>query len=507
MGYENKLPKGKVDTSYIGDLPTEALVDRAISKAVCEIYGVKVAFDRKRNITDHYYPYLKDGQICGYKHRRLPKEFTAEGNLKDVELFGQHLFTGSGRYLVITEGEIDCLSVAEAFVQEYDEIYPVVSVPNGAKASIRAIAKNRSWIRGYDNVIVLFDNDEPGIEGGRAIADAVGVDRAYIGSLGRWKDANEALVNGDYKRICKAVFNAKKYSPVGIAAGEKIWEQYKYKSNSPSSPYPSCFEGLNELLEGKRNNEIVLFISGTGCGKTTIFKEIILDELSLVKERPPEMGKPVIGIISLEESVGKTATDLMRMYYGHDLAKLGPKKERRLFDELFGDDKVMILDHHGSCSDESLVGKMETLCLLGCNILMLDHITIAVSEGNEGQDGLAGTDKLMSDLLKLSQKYPVWIGVVSHLRKAGVGQKAFEEGRVPSLDDIKGSGSIKQISFDIVAASRDTTAESEIERNTLKLTVLKARHTGKTGPAGSVFFNTERRRFEGGSFEQQSVLV
>ena len=63
-----------------------------------------------------------------------------------------------------------------------------------------------------------------------------------------------------------------------------------------------------------------------------------------------------------------------------------------------------------------------------------------------------------------------------------------------SIDDVKGSGSIKQISFDIIAFSRNLTATTESDRNVIRFTVLKSRFTGLTGPAGSAKFNNETYR-------------
>jgi twinkle protein len=100
----------------------------------------------------------------------------------------------------------------------------------------------------------------------------------------------------------------------------------------------------------------------------------------------------------------------------------------------------------------------------------------------------------MSDMLKITKKHNIWLGIISHLRKSGVGMKPFEEGKLPSLDDIKGSGSIKQISFDIVAFSRNMIAETESERNTIKLRVLKSRFTGLTGDCGSTRYDTATGR-------------
>ena len=133
---------------------------------------------------------------------------------------------------------------------------------------------------------------------------------------------------------------------------------------------------------------------------------------------------------------------------------------------------------------------------MGVNNIILDHITIAVSEGNNGLTGNEAVDAMMSDLLKLVKGWPVWLGVISHLRKVGSGSKSFEEGHMPTMDDIKGSGSIKQICFDIIAFSRDMTHENERLRNTIEIMVLKARRTGQTGPAGRAYYDSKTKRLK-----------
>ena len=79
----------------------------------------------------------------------------------------------------------------------------------------------------------------------------------------------------------------------------------------------------------------------------------------------------------------------------------------------------------------------------------------------------------------------------------GESGKSFEDGVLASLDDIRGSGSIKQISYDIFAFARNLNAEASDTRNTIKLAVLKCRYTGLTGPAGkaSYDYNTGRLNY------------
>ena len=257
-----------------------------------------------------------------------------------------------------------------------------------------------------------------------------------------------------------------------------------------SIPYPDCLSGLNDKLGGMRYGEITLFTSGTGSGKSTVIKEIILDLLEKTDDR--------IGLISLEESVGDTAEKFISMALKRPVNDPPPATDEELragFDMVFGDERLVLLDHQGSVGDDSLIDKIEYMCLMGCKYLVLDHITIAVSEGSEGLSGNEAIDKIMSDLLKVVKRHNVWLGLISHLRKA-MGGKSFEEGNLASIDDIKGSGSIKQISFDIIAFARNLVAEDDSERNTIKFRVLKSRFTGRTGDAGAATYDPKTTRLK-----------
>jgi twinkle protein len=148
-----------------------------------------------------------------------------------------------------------------------------------------------------------------------------------------------------------------------------------------------------------------------------------------------------------------------------------------------------------------IISQLEYMALSGCKYLFIDHITILVSEGSDGLTGNEAIDKVMNDLLRITKQHNVWIGLVSHLRKMGTAGQSFEEGRLPTVDDIRGSGSIKQISHDILAFARNITAEKEEERNTIRLSVLKSRYTGKTGPAGTCKFDYETGRLHDGLYD------
>ena len=198
-----------------------------------------------------------------------------------------------------------------------------------------------------------------------------------------------------------------------------------------------------------------------------------------------------IGVVSLEESIAETTVKLSAMALNKNPANEEIPLEvlKNGFDDTFGDDRFVVLDHQGSMKDETIMDKIEYMAILGCKYIFIDHITILVSEGADGLTGNEAIDKTMNDLLRFVKRHNVWVGLVSHLRKTPVGGKAFEQGIMPSLDDIKGSGSIKQICFDIIAFARDLTAENEIKRNSISMSVLKCRFSGLTGGVAGAYYD------------------
>jgi len=460
------------------------ITSRGISQEVVDYFDVKMSVDVNGKPLAHYYPWTVNGNIASYQERKLPKDFRTYGEFKNVELFGQRQAT-SGFTLVICEGAIDTMSVAQAYREKYGRNYSVVGVPSSSSTSC-ALAQ-RDWINSFKTVVIMMDQDEAGKKMADFLGKMIKPGKAKVAKLPE-NDANETLVKHGWKTLIECIWNAQSWNPSGIVTGQPIWDQFIQRKNVECVPYPDCLSGLNKKLKGIRHGEITLFTSGTGSGKSTVIKEIILDLLSKTDDR--------IGLISLEESVGDTAEKFIGMALKKPLNEDTQPSEDELrqgFDEVFGDERLVLLDHQGSVGDDSLVDKIEYMALMGCKYLVLDHITIAVSEGSDGLTGNEAIDKFMSDLLKIVKRHNIWLGLISHLRKAQ-GGKAFEDGNIASIDDIKGSGSIKQISFDIIAFSRNLVAEDDYERNTVTFRVLKSRFTGQTGDAGCATYDTNTTR-------------
>ena len=487
-------PNSNITLEEINDLNSFPINSRGISKQVVDHFGIKMAVNPDGSGGSHFYPYTNEGRVIAYKERKLPKSFIAHGNFNNVELFGQSVSSG-GKTLVITEGELDACAVAQAFLNKYNKIFPVVSMPSAT--GCKTVLAQRDWIRRFESVILFFDKDEAGQAAVQKVAKIIGAGKVKVAKLLE-KDPCEQLLKHGPQSLLQSYWDAETWSPAGLVMGESIWDQFQQRQRTKSRPYPKCLTGLNDKLKGIRQGEITLFTSGTGSGKSTIVKEIILD---LLEDKPDADGvieENKVGLISLEESVGDTAEKFIEMSLNqkldHETNNLSDSDLRQGFEKVFGDERLILLDHQGSVGDSTLTDKIEYMCLMGCKYLVLDHITIAVSEGAEGLSGNEAIDKVMSDLLKIVKKHNVWLCLISHLRKAPGGGASFEEGKLASIDDIKGSGSIKQISFDIVAFARNLVADNAIERNTIKFRVLKSRFTGLTGSAGSAVYDTKTGR-------------
>jgi len=141
------------------------IVERNLSENTCKKYGVSVKTDSMGTITNHYYPYHdKQGSKIATKTRYTKsKEFSVQGNTHQAGLFGEHLFS-KNKFIIITEGEIDCLSAYQMFYTGKYET-PVVSIKHGVASAVKDIKNSLEWLEQFQNIIINFDNDEQGKEG------------------------------------------------------------------------------------------------------------------------------------------------------------------------------------------------------------------------------------------------------------------------------------------------------------------------------------------------------
>lgn len=474
------------------EYPLTGLRERGLVKVVAEFYGLRTAKKSEADtITHHYYPYTKDGKVVGFQERTVEgKTFRGVGYAKaDIDLQGQHLWqNGGNRTLVITEGFLDACAASQMLSGKGEENkrFPVVSLPAGANS--KAVLKNIDWVNSFEKVILMLDQDAPGEKCCKEIAMMLRPGKAYIARFSD-KDASDMLMNGKEDEFKQAYWNAQKYSPSDIVTAADARSILSKENDVESLPFPDFAAELNMVEYGKRRGEITCFTSGTGMGKSQFLREDVFQSMT--------MGDVKVGIVSLEESTRDILKGMQSLYLNKritlpdvEVTEVEIEESLEWLVTTCGDNLVM-LDHQGSSMGDDLMDKIRYLIAIGCQYIYVDHITIAVS-GEDNQN--SAIDGFMEQLLKLCKQHTVWFGVVSHLRKTGGDKKSFESGGIPTDDDLKGSGSIKQIAFTIIALVRNKMANANKDRNKTKLYILKSRYTGRTGYAGCFTFDPKTGR-------------
>ncbi len=170
------------------------------------------------------------------------------------------------------------------------------------------------------------------------------------------------------------------------------------------------------------------------------------------------------------------------------------QEEREAFDFYCAEGRWHGLDYFGGLDDGNLFSKIKWYAANGINMIFLDHLSIIVSEYAADGGERERIDTIMTKLAKLVKSLNITIFLIVHLVKTSGTSTSFEEGATPSLDDLRGSGSLKQLSMTVIGLSRNQQHDNKMCANTSKITVLKCRFTGRTGTADYLHFNDKTGR-------------
>lgn len=473
-------PKRKtINTELVGDLDFSGLRARGIDGDTCRKWGYGTG--RWKGKTVHVAQQYAQGRVVAQKLRTKDKEFIWLGDRKPVEpLYGMHLWPSKGKMVVITEGEIDALTVS--MLQQNK--WPVVSLTDGANSAKKAIGKACEWLAGYEKIILMFDEDEPGRKAVEQAASVLPPGKVYIAKL-PYKDANECLQKGEGAAVIKAIFDAHPWRPEAVLSGQELWNQLKnYKGPVGVEP---PWKLLQKFIHVLPLPSVVAILAGTGSGKTTFCRAI---EHDLIKR-----GENV-GILHLEEPPLDTVLGLVGYDMGRVLAedsKVDEAVMKQHFDATAGREGVFFYDNFGSMDPEVVFQKIRYMATVGgCRYIFLDHLSILLS-GLDGENGTAVIDRVMTRLVSLAKELNICIILVSHLTKAKDG-KPFEEGAQISLQNARGSHGIAQLSYIVLALERDQQAKDPKLRDLIRVRVLKNRPFRVTGVACKLLYDQKTGR-------------
>ena len=465
--------KGMFKT-LIEDAEYRPLLKRKLTEETCKHFGYQVGKYQGKTVQIANYKVGTD--IVAQKLRGSGKKFTILGKSKEMSLFGKHLWRDGGAKVVITEGEIDAMSVS----QVQGNKWPVVSVPNGASSAAKHVAQELEWLEKFEEVIFMFDMDEPGQKAALECVKLISLGKGYIASL-PLKDPNEMLVAGRNKELIDAIWGRKEFRPDGSVTIADIRDQLNKKTEWG---LPWCFETLNKATYGRRMGEIIGLGAGTGVGKTDLLTQQVAYDMNTLNEK---VGVMFLEQLSCVETVQRIAGKAAEMRF-HIPDVVVP--EGRLLEEADKiEDKLFMYDSCGMADwDKVEVQIRYWKHSKGIRIVYLDHLTALADPSNARED----LETIMQAMAQLAKELQIIIMFVSHLTTSGSKTKTHEEGARVTIRCFKGSRAIGFWAHFLFGLERNQQADDLEEKKRTTFRVLKDRYTGgSTGLTFGLSYNTD----------------
>ncbi len=453
----------------------QAIPRRGLSEETCQKWGYTISEMGGQPVQVANYRDLT-GAIVAQKVRFKNKDFRFLGETKEAGLYGQHLWRDGGKRVVITEGEIDALTVS----QLQGNRWPVVSLPNGAQGAKKALQKSLQWLLGFEEIVLMFDNDDPGQD---AVKECVGLfpaGRCKVAKL-PLKDANAMHQAGRGSEVVDAIFGAKVFRPDGIVTISDVIDD----AMTPTvMGLPWFAEHLNHTLYGRRIHEIIAIGAGTGVGKTELLAKQIYYDLTALNEP--------VGVFLLEQQPAETVKRLASTHAGKQfhVPNRDPDNPDWTTEELrdalhqIEDKRLFMYDSFGATDWEVIKTTIRFLAHSeGVRLFYLDHLTALAAMEEDERKGL---ERIMAEMGALVQELPITIHLVSHLSTPD-GTPHEEGGRV-MIRHFKGSRAIGFWCVTMLGLERNQQHENEELRRVTTVRVLKHRPVGAA--TGDVLFFT-----------------
>ena len=434
---------------------------RGVSSHIMKSYNVLTFDDRQ----EYVYP------SGGIKVRRLQeKAFYAKNGFKGDELFGMNLFpAGSAKYVTITEGELDALSVSQMLGNQY--VNPVVSLPS-ATPSKKLWENCKDWLDSFEKIILSVDTDDAG----NALADRMSrlfPNRVYRVDHGKYKDANEFLQAGKSREFKGLWWKPVKHTPENVMNTSD--EFLKLYTDTPEHTYyKTGIQALDDKILGLMQGHFTVFKAPTGIGKTELMRYM---EYSMLQQGIPIAAwhleetklRSLLGLVSYEAGDNLTRRDLIEEKDADDIVReaiINLTKDENFY-------QFYISDGQGT---EELIDQIRFFSqACDCKFVFFEPIQdVVVGTSEENKESMLAD--LSIRLSKLAAELNVGIVTIAHTNENG---------------DPKYCKMIGQRASVIIDLHRDKEADSIEERNTTYLKVEKNRPCSEEGQAGMLRFSTE----------------
>lgn len=464
--------------------PAVALKSRGLNAETVARYQVSISQNPDNEIEAVFPRFNDEGQHVGNQIRLEGKKFKCQGEINQAGLFGQSLFPAGGRSITVTEGYYDAMSAYQLTKSRY----PNVGVMSASTAK-KEFVNSFEYLNSFDKIVINFDSDDPGQKAARECANLFSPGKCAILKLQRGKDANEYLTGGLLNEYIDEWFRAPPYMPDGLQLGSdpKLLEEILSYKEPRSIPYP--WDGLNYKTYGIRTSELVLLTADTGDGKTTVMKEIeyaLLTHPELIAE---EKG---VGFLHFEEpkrdlTMGLMSVHNSKPYHFPDVERTEDELTKA-YNDVLNNDRVVIWDHFGSNDIDVVLAKIRHMAALGCCYIMVDHLSIIVSD--QSGDERKQLDEISTKIKTLTMNLDIAVFCVIHINRNG---------------QVRGSAGPEQVANIVLRLERDKKDPDDWRRNITRISVEKNRKYGRTGPACYLFYNEITGRLQQLSTELAQV--
>lgn len=451
---------------------------RGLTKETVKLF--KIGQERDKIL----FPYIDDeGTLTLCKTRSISaKEFAlTSGGCRPI-LFGWQAVIPNQRSIVITEGELDAMSIRQLGVS-------AVSVPFGG-----GTGQKQAWIEHeferlerYECIFLALDMDDVGRAATAEIASRIGMERCRIVKLPE-KDPNACLMAGmTSDELLKVLAKAQSHDPDELKTVEDFREDIiaSLDPNIPEAGFKTPWHDKNGELRF-RPSEVTVVAGASSHGKSEAVGHIAVDAISQGEK---------LCVASLEAKPKAWIRNVLFQAAG--TTKPTNEYANACLDWLA--EGLMVFD----CLNTAKIDRLLEVFAYarrryGVTFFIIDNMTTL----NVALDDYEGQRVLMSRLTDFAKKYEVHLFLVVHIGKAG------GEDAPPGKNDIRGSSAITDLADTVITWWRNRKKEQLLRGNDLSaedrqkleekgdvvMTCVKQRASGKE-PQVSLFWDDSSHRF------------
>lgn len=461
------------------DKALEYMAGRGISNKVCKDYNITISKDNENVLVFPFYDEADNLTFIKFRKTNFDpeKDKNKEWCMRDTKpiLFGMSQCNMDNPVLIMTEGQIDSLSVAEAGYEN------AVSVPTG-KNGFSWVPYCWDWLQKFKTLIIFGDKEGDNITLLDDMATRFNglVKHVRLEDYKDCKDANDILRKYGKEQVKKCIDNA---VPMEVKEIKDITEVKKVKL-SDLEKFNTGFQGLNKILGGFYMGQVILLTGERGKGKSTLASQFGTMAVKAGYNTFFYSGELLDWYfrnwLDLQIAGDRFINKIQNPYGTFDYSVDGnvyPSIEK------WYAGRVKIFDNNIIREDEhdDLLGTIQkAITRYSCRVIFIDNLMTAMD------------DDIMSDLNRqqtafvrkltyIAKQFNVLIFLIAHPKKNPSGKYTFTN------DDVAGSSNITNL-VDVVlrydTPSRQEEADEDTPRPERVLQVFKNRLTGKVKTDG-----------------------